>query len=606
MIIDELREKANKLPLKPGVYIMLDRAGEVIYVGKAKLLKNRVTSYFRGESEGKTRALVQKIRDFNVIVAASEFEALVLENSLIKRHQPHYNILLKDSKAYPFVRADIKSEYPRFSIVAKTANDGAKYFGPYGGRQATKDIIETLCKALKIPTCQRKFPRDIGKERPCLNSHMGACAGWCQPGKNADEYRELFGQGIMFLEGRAGDLAAELERQMTAAADELRFETAAVLRDRLRAVSMLKNRQNVIAAARADTDAVGFCRDVKCCFAVLHYTNGELSGKDVTLIDDSAETDAEIVSSLVRQYYARRGAWPKVILLPLEIEDTEPLSRLLSEAAGFRVSIETPLRGDRRRLIDAARDNAKEECLRETTAYERGLKTLSWLANALNLPKEPERIEAFDVSNTGNFGIVAAMTVFVRARPLKRDYRRFRIGRDETAGVTQDDYGSMREAVKRRFARYLANDEKFSVLPDLLLIDGGAEHAAAAEGVLKALSLSVPVFGMVKDGRHRTRALVSPTGAKTAISGNPAVFSLIGSIQEETHRFAIEYHRGLRAKTIASGLEDIPGVGEKRRIALLAEFKTLKAIKAADIDALSRAVPKNTAKAIYEFYRDDN
>jgi excinuclease ABC subunit C len=606
MIIDELREKANKLPLKPGVYIMQDKTGEVIYVGKAKLLKNRVSSYFRGENEGKTRALVSKIRDFNVIVAASEFEALVLENSLIKRHQPHYNILLKDSKAYPFIRLDIKSEYPRMTLVSKTAKDGAKYFGPYGGRQATKDIIETLSRALKLPTCSRKFPRDIGKERPCLNHHMGSCLGWCLPGSGADEYRSLTEQALLFLEGRAELLTAELERRMNAAADGLLFEEAAALRDRLRAVSMLKNRQNVIAAARADTDAIGFQRDAKCCFAVLHYTDGALSGKDVRLMDEPVESDSETVSALIRQYYPQRGAWPKNILLPVEIDDRDSLETLLSQAAGYRINIEVPQWGDRKRLTEAAAVNAREECLRESSAYERSLKTLSWLGKALGLGKEPERIEAFDVSNTGNFGIVAAMTVFYRGKPLKRDYRRFKIGKDAAVPVSQDDYGSMREAVSRRFSRYLQGDEKFSALPDLLLIDGGTAHAAAARDVLRELKLDVPVFGMVKDKRHRTRALVSPEGAETGISGNPAVFSLIGGIQEETHRFAIEYHRSLRSKTIASSLETIPGVGEKRRIELMSAFKTLKAIKAASLDELARIVPKTAAKAIFKYYHDDS
>lgn len=604
MKLEQLREKANKLPLLPGVYIMLDKSGEVIYVGKAKALKNRVSSYFRGEHVGKTQALVSKIDDFNVIVAASEFEALVLENSLIKRHQPYYNILLKDDKTYPFLRLDVKSPYPRFSVVNRVSKDEACYFGPYGGRSVTKEIIETVSKALKLPLCGRRFPRDIGRERPCLNYHLGQCYGWCREAGLQEEYAARIRQAVMLLEGHADELLSDLERQMTEAAERLQFEKAAELRDRLRSVELLKNRQSVIAAARADTDAVGFWRDVKCCFTVLHYTDGALLGKDVELMDEPIEDDAEVVSSLVRQYYTLRGAWPKTVLLPMEIEDREPLERLLSEAAGSRVYLETPQRGERRRLLEAAMVNAREECLRETDAYQRRLKTLEWLQKTLRLPAPPERIEAFDVSNTGNFGIVAAMTVFVRGKPLKRDYRKFRIGKYGEGPVTQDDYAAMYEAVLRRFRRYGAGDEKFGALPDLLLIDGGATHAGVAEAALNELNLSVPVFGMVKDDRHRTRALITAGGEEIGISGNPAVFSFIGTIQEETHRFTVEYHRSLRSAAIGSVLEEIPGVGEKRRGELLRAFKTVKAVKSASFEELAAVVPKNAAEAVYAYFHD--
>ncbi|MCL2343830.1 MAG: excinuclease ABC subunit UvrC [Firmicutes bacterium] len=602
MNITELREKSNKLPLLPGVYIMLDKSGEVLYVGKAKALKNRVSSYFRGEHEGKTHALVSKIADFNVIVAASEFEALVLENSLIKRHKPHYNILLKDDKSYPFLRLDVRSGYPRFSLANRTAKDEARYFGPYGGRSASRDIIETLVKALKLPNCSRRFPRDIGKERPCLNYHLGHCFGWCREEGHQEEYSARIRQAVMILEGQTDELLAGLERQMTEAAEALQFERAAELRDRLRSVETLKNRQMVIAAARADTDAIGFCRDAKCCFTVLHYTDGALSGKDTEFIDEPIEDDAEVISSLLRQYYLLRGAWPKTVLLPMEIEDREPLERLLSEAAGSRVYLEAPQRGDRRRLLEAAMVNAKEECLRETDAYQRRLKTLEWLQKTLNLPKEPSRIEAFDISNTGNFGIVAAMTVFVRGKPLKRDYRKFKVGKGSDEPVTQDDYAAMYEVVFRRFKRYAEGDEKFGALPDLLLIDGGATHAGVAEAALNELGLEVPIFGMVKDDRHRTRALITAGGEEIGISSNPAVFAFIGTIQEETHRFAIEYHRSLRSAAIGSTLDDIPGVGEKRRDELLRAFKTVRAVKGARFEELAAVVPKNTAKAVWEWF----
>jgi len=600
-MIDRLREKANKLPLLPGVYIMKDARGEVIYVGKAKKLKNRVTSYFRGEHLPKVQAMVDKVADFDVIVAASEFEALMLENSLIKRHMPHYNILLRDDKGYPFVRLDVKSRYPRFSIASKTARDGAKYFGPFGGRSVTREIIDTVCKALRLPTCQKKFPRDIGRERPCLNYHMGVCAGYCLPDTPQSDYAEAIEQAQLILSGKTAELTKRLTGQMTQAAEELRFELAAQYRDRLRAVESLSNRQRVIATAFADTDAVGFFRGAKSCFAVLHYTQGNLAGKDFELLDEPLEQDGEAVSRLVAQYYANRGAWPRTILLPVETEDRPELERLLTNTAGHRVSLEVPQRGDRAALTQTACVNAREEAMRATTAAQRRSKTLEWLQKTLGLQSPPERIEAFDISNTGSFGIVAAMTVFVHGRPLKRDYRKFRIR--ETNG--QDDYGSMREAVRRRFVRCIDGDEGFAEVPNLLLIDGGQQHAAVAEEVLGELGLVLPVYGMVKDSHHRTRALITSAGREIGIIGNQAVFSFIGTIQEETHRFAIEYHRSLRSGTINSTLDNIPGVGEKRRNELLRRFKTIKAIRAASLSELGEAVPKNTARAVYEYFHSD-
>ncbi len=595
---DILREKANRLPALPGVYIMKDSSGEVIYVGKAKALKNRVTSYFRGKHLPKVEAMVAKVSDFDVIVVASEFEALVLENSLIKRHRPHYNILLKDDKGYPFIRLDVKSDYPSFTIINKTAKDGARYFGPFGGRGMIKDIINTISIALGLPTCSRRFPRDIGKARPCLNYHMGACPGWCTGKHSAEEYRAAISQAELVLSGRTKELVQNLTVQMDEASEHMRFELAAVLRDRIRAISKLGNRQRVISAVYADTDAIGFHRGAKSCFSVLHFVDGDLADKDFELMEEPLEDDAEAMSGLVRQYYSRRGAWPKFILLPVELEDAGPLSQMFTEDAGYKVSVETPKRGDRLRLVEGAVTNAREESERATTAQQKTLKTLEWLQKTLSLPTMPERIEAFDVSNFGNDGIVAAMTVFVKGRPLKRDYRKFRM--KET--LTQDDYASMREAVRRRFTHYLEGDAKFSSLPDLLLIDGGAVHAAAALSVLQELEITVPVFGMVKDDKHRTRALTTPYDEEIGISGNPAVFALIGSIQEETHRFAIEYQRSLRSSKLRSGLDDIPGIGEKRRAELLRKFGTIKAIKAADFEQLCAVVPKNAARAVYEHY----
>ena len=600
-MLDTLLEKANNLPQLPGVYIMLDEKGEVIYVGKAKRLKNRVVSYFRGEHLPKVAAMVEKVRDFNVIVAGSEFEALVLENSLIKRHKPHYNILLKDDKGYPFVCIDRKSAYPQLSLSRTAPRDGAEYFGPFGGRFQTREIIDVIRKALLLPDCSRKLPRDIGKDRPCLKYQMGSCAGWCLAGRSQEDYRARIDQAALILEGKSEELLAALREKMETAAEELRFEQAAALRDRILAIEALSRKQRVISTVFSDTDAIGFCRGAKSCFTVLHFQNGDLSGKDAEMLDEPVEEDGEAISKLIRQYYALRGTVPKHILLPFECDDREELETFLCESSGRKTVLEVPKRGERLRLVESATLNAREEILRRTTLAQRRSKTLEWLQKALDLEHFPSRIEAFDISNLGSTGIVAAMTVHVDGRPLKRDYRKFRIRELEQP----DDYASMYQAVSRRLRHYLDGDEKFSPLPDLLLIDGGENHAATARRAAEDLGVSLPIFGMVKDERHRTRALVTPEGQEIGISGNQAVFAFIGSIQEETHRSAIEYQRSLRAESYGSTLEKIPGVGGKRREELIARFKSVKAIREASLEELEAAVPKNTARAVWEYFRKE-
>ena len=604
MTFDELKEKAHALPLKPGVYIMQDAKNEVIYVGKAKALKNRVSQYFANLASHteKTRAMVSQIDHFDVIVADSEFEALILENSLIKRHQPHYNILLKDDKGYPYIRLTVKEPYPRFSLVNRAAEDGARYFGPYGSRGSTQNIIDALRVALKLPSCSRKFPRDIGKERPCLNYHMGQCDGYCRKEMDQTRYREAIDQAVRLLEGQFKEVGEELLAEMEQAAEELRFEKAAELRDRFKAIELLGKRQKVVAGSLADTDVVGFHKGeaTRSCFVVLHYVEGELAAKDWELIETPMEEDtADILSALVGQYYGGRGRLPRQILLPCELEDAVPLMRLLSEQAGHRVELITPQRGAKMDLIRLANKNAVEEVERWTTREERQSKLMELLGRMLDLDAPPRRIESYDISNQGADDIVASMVVYVNAKPLKRDYRRFKL--KDMDGP--DDYASMEQVLTRRFQRYLDGDEKFSDKPDLLRIDGGVNHANVAVRVLESLGLRIPIFGMVKDDRHCTRALVTPEGKEIGIQGNQAIFSLIGQIQEETHRFAIEFHRQQQNQRVrGSVLDQIPGVGEKRRAELLKAFKSIKNIKSATLAELEDAVPKNTARAVYDFF----
>ncbi|WP_295583539.1 excinuclease ABC subunit UvrC [uncultured Oscillibacter sp.] len=604
MTKDELREKANDLPLAPGVYLMMDKTGKVIYVGKAKKLKNRVSQYFQDSAShtAKTRQMVSQVDHFDTIFVSSEFEALVLENSLIKRHMPRYNILLKDDKGYPFVRLS-KETYPRFSMVHKWANDGAKYFGPFGGRYETRQALDAVCTALRLPTCHRRFPRDIGAERPCLNFHMGRCDGFCRPEMTAEAYNRRIRQACQLLEGKGRQLLREMTEEMEAEAEALRFEQAALLRDRINAISALEKKQTVIAGLCADTDIWGLYRGAgKCCYAVLHMEEGNLAGREAELFTAPIEeSEEEMLSALTAQYYLPRSILPHEILLPLETEGyCESLSEVLTKRAGRRVWVHVPQRGEKAELRAMAQRNAQEEAERATTAEERTAHTLALLAKMLDLPAPPKRMESFDISNTGKSDIVASMVVYSGLRPLKSAYRRFRI--KELQGHP-DDYASMQEVLRRRLQRAAEGDEKFLPLPDVFLIDGGVTHANAALAVAASFGVTVPIFGMVKDDRHRTRALVTPDGREIGIVTQQAVFTLIGQIQEETHRFAITYHHESHGKsTLRSALDDIPGVGPKRREALRKALGSVRAIREADVDTLAAVVPRSTAEAVWNHF----
>ena len=577
---------------------MRDKTNKVIYVGKAKKLKNRVSQYFQDTASHsvKTRLMVSKVDRFEVIVAASEFEALVLECSLIKQHMPKYNILLKDDKGYPYVRMDHKSEYPRLSIANKAAGDDALYFGPFGSRAITNNALETISEILKLPKCSKVFPKDIGKGRPCLHYHMGQCEGWCQKGKTCADYQSRMEQAKQLLSGNYRKTAEDIKAAMLEAAENLDFELAASLRDRLNAVEMLGKKQLVIAGRQLDTDVIGYAQtEAKACFTVLHYNDGNLQDKEYEVF--AVQDDAEIaLSSLVKQFYLSRGLAPKRILLPFDFEDRALVEQLLLKNFGKKTEILIPQRGDNAKLVELAVKNAYEEAQRLTTEEEKVSGTLSLLGKMLSM-EPPQRIESFDISNIAGTDIVASMVVFVDGRPKKSDYRKFKL-RDMP---DQDDYASMHQVVSRRFSEYLSGTAGFGVLPDLLLIDGGEKHARTALDALSALNVSV--MGMVKDDRHRTRALVTPDGNVIHIDSQPAVFSLIGNIQEETHRFAISYHRELRSKRLKySELDAIEGIGPKRKQELLRVFKSLASIKAASMEELLRVLPANAAHEVYKHF----
>ena len=429
MTFEELKDKALSLPYEPGVYIMQDKSGQVIYVGKAKKLKNRVSQYFQDSSSHtpKTRKMVSQIDHFDVIVAASEFEALVLECSLIKRHMPKYNILLKDDKGYPYLRVDLREEYPVMELVSRVVDDGASYFGPYGGRYVTQMVIDTLRLTLKLPGCSKRFPRDLGKERPCLNYHMNNCDAWCQLSRSPEEYRARMQQAVLMLQGGYAQVEQQLREKMEQAAENLQFEQAAELRDRMQAVQSLGKRQLVTAGTMANTDVIGYYQsEAKACFAVLHYVDGNLLDKDYEILPVS-DDESDAVSTLVKQYYLARGAAPKVVLLPCAMDDSALFEQLLFQNLHKKVHIRAPQRGDNLRLVELAQKNAREEAERVTTKAERAAGALQLLQQMLSLEKPLHRLESYDISNIAGTDIVASMVVFVDGKPSKKDYKRFKI-----------------------------------------------------------------------------------------------------------------------------------------------------------------------------------
>lgn len=601
MTIEQLRNEANSLPLLPGVYLMRDKDGRVIYVGKAKKLKNRVSQYFQDTvtHSAKTRRMVNNVERFEVIIAASEFEALVLECSLIKRYMPKYNILLKDDKGYPFIRIGPEKEYPRITIANQADNDDGDYFGPFGSRGVTNDLIQTIIHTLQLPDCSRKFPRDIGKERPCLNYHMNQCAGWCRGEKSAEEYQEVIEKARRLLSGDYRAVSADIKKQMIEAAQDMQFEHAASLRDQMKVIEALGKKQLVTAGNSADMDIIGYAQtEVVACFAVLHFRDGMLRDKDYELLPVFDDVEAA-VSSLLKQYYLLRGFAPKKVLLPFPIDDSELYAQLLMQKYGRKTTFHVPQRGDNAKLVALAQSNAEQEAKRVSDKETKISATLKMLGKMLAI-KPPERIESFDISNISGTDIVGGMVVFQNGKPKKSAYKRFKIKGLEG----QNDFASMRQVLVRRFTHYIQNDSGFDIPPDLLLIDGGVVHAELALKVLDEFGINIPVFGMVKDDRHRTRALVTAGGDEIKIDNLPAIFAFIGSIQEETHRFAIGYHKNLRSKRLRySELDGIPGIGEKRKRDLLRIFKSLHNIAEADLAELERYLPSGAALAVYAHFR---
>ncbi len=599
------KEKALKLPQKPGVYIMLGKSGEIIYIGKAKKLYNRVNSYFRSNSShnSKTRLMVSQIKDFDYIITDTEFEALVLENSLIKRHKPKYNILLKDDKGYPSIRLS-NGPYPRFSVVSKPADDGARYFGPYGGRVESRRAIETVSELLKLPSCNRKFPADIGKGRPCLNSHIGRCDAVCAGKITKEEYNDRIERACMILSGKTDDVLNLLERKMLEHADKLEFELAGKLRDEMRSVSALSTKQKIISSMMSDTDVFAlYTGESKTVFSILHYIDGILLEGESKMIDTPVYADLpELLEEFIVRYYSDRTRFPREIYLQYEIASCDAVSDWLSQLAGRRVHIITPKRGEKHKSVQMARENAKEKALAAINREERELRILEDLKKILGLSQTPRRIESYDISNTSGSEMVAGMVVFQNGSPARREYRRFRI---KTLNQ-QDDPRAMREVLARRFVRYKDGDVKFSNKPDLILLDGGVTQINAVSSLFAEIDINIPLFGMVKDDKHTTRAVVDVFGREIGVSANPTVFRFISAVQEEVHRFSVEYHRKLRERSMTeSKLTKIKGIGKKRASELLVRFKSISAIEKASVEELCEVLPGALARAVYEYYHGE-
>ncbi len=605
-LIQKLRDKARALPEEPGVYLMRNRAGEIIYVGKAKALKNRVSSYFVNLSAHlpKVYKMVENVWEFDVIITASEFEALVLECSLIKRHTPKYNILLKDDKGYSYIRIT-DEPFPRISAVMQRPEDKSRYIGPYLSHFVVKETVREVQKAFMLPSCNRRFPQDFGRERPCLQFHLKQCAGVCRGNVSEQEYAEMIAQAVDFIEGGTEASIARLTARMEEAAENLEFEKAARLRDRIRAIGRIGEKQRAILTREADMDVVALVqgRD-NTAATVMKYRRGRLVDKEDFLLGETADL-AEARGEFLARYYRPGSDIPRRITVDGETEDLALLEQLLSQRAGRRAEIRLPRRGEGVELVETARLNAAQQLSQTGRRSGRELAALDELARLLGMPGPPARIEAYDISNIGADTIVGGMVVYEDGRPQKSQYKRFSIRQPEGP----DDYRSMRQMLRRRFSRYLeqrGTESAFGRLPDLVLIDGGGGHLSAAEQTLTELEIQVPVFGMVKDEKHRTRAIASDQG-EIMISAHRGAFKLLTDIQNEAHRYAVAYAHGKhKAAAFALALRQVPGIGPARGKALFGSFKTMAAMRAATVEQLA-AVPgmtEKTARALFSFLHD--
>ncbi len=600
----KLLEKANALPLTPGVYMMKNARGAVIYVGKSRKLKNRVSQYFRGGDKSyKTVRMVSEVSDFAYFLCDTEIEALTLENTLIKQHTPKYNIRLKDAKSYPYIKVT-DEVYPRLVFTRARSADKGKYFGPYSGASVAGSVLRTLQRTFALPTCKRQFPRDIGKERPCLYYQMGQCCGVCTGKVSPEAYATRIRYATDVLRGNSAATRRLVREEMTAAAEREEFEKAAALRDTLFALEKLSEKQTVVAAPDASEDVFGFYKDdFSAAMTVFYVREGALSDKMETVFSDNEMLDEReaLVSYIFEHYRNRQDIPPRVLLsFALDEEDKTLLGEVLSVRAGRKVTLHTPERGELRTLCELAVSNAAERAAVARRENEQSDIAMVKLAELLALEVVPTRIEAYDISNLGAEHKTCGMIVYENGKFVRGDYRTFRIR--DVAGT--DDYASMREALSRRFAHLADAAGGFSVLPDLILLDGGRTHVAAVEEVAAEMGISVPIFGMVKDEYHKTRALCT-ADEEISIALDKTVYNAVYRIQEEVHRYAVRRMSDAKRGTLrTSELTKVAGVGSAKAKTILAHFGGLAAVKRADEKTLAAApgVGPVLAKAIYEYF----
>ena len=600
-----LLEKANGLPVRPGVYIMKNAAGSVIYVGKSRKLKNRVSQYFQNsEKNVKTANMVRQVKDFDYYVCDTEIEALSLENTLIKQYSPKYNIRLKDAKSYPYIKLT-DEEYPRLVMTRKRQSDGGKYFGPYSGTSTVYSVINTLSAVLGLPTCKRSFPRDIGKERPCLYYQMKKCCGVCTGGISAEEYAEKIRFASDVLRGNTASVKTELTDKMFEAAENERFEAAAKYRDTLSALDRLGQKQKVVAAPGTEHDVIALYNDDVCsCISVFYIRDGAVSDKSEYVFGKDRIVDETNIAAFICELYRVREYIPKSILLSFDMEgeDVEAVAQYLSGIAERKVNIRTPERGEMKTLCDMVRDNAAEKAKVYRAEAEKDEGVLLRLMELLDLEVYPERIEAYDISNIGHEHITAGMIVSEGGKLKKADYRSFKI-RSVTDGT--DDYQSMREALSRRFAHLDDEDGSFAALPDLILLDGGRGHVSVVRELLCEMGIDVPVFGMVKDEYHKTRALCTDT-EEISIARENSVFVFVYKLQEEVHRFTVSKMSNAKSKTLTkSSLTKIKGIGDAKAKVLLKALGGYTSVKNASIDELCmvKGISRTDAENIVEYFK---
>jgi excinuclease ABC subunit C len=600
----KVNTKLATLPEKPGVYIMKDENGVIIYIGKAINLKNRVRQYFQslaGQTP-KVHVMVSQIKDFEYIITNSEVEALILECNLIKKHKPKFNILLKDDKNYPYIKITLNEDYPRILMTRKIEKDGAKYFGPYTSVSDVRQTINFLKKIFSVKSCNKRLPKDIGKGRPCLNYHINQCMAPCQGLITKEEYYIIIKDICDFLSGRRDELIDKLEKEMIDASQNMDYEKAALLRDKISSLNNMFEEQKVVSTSLEDQDVVAIARkDKYASIQIFFIRNGKLIGRKSYIFENIEDDDRELMSSFIKQFYNSSEFIPGEILLQNEIDDKNTIENWLGKKRNARVYIKVPKKGEKLKLIKMVSQNAMIylENYLKTEGKEKQfyINILRSFAEFMEIDNIPFRIEAYDISNTGVTEITGSMVVFENGLPLPKDYRRFRIKSLDK----QDDYAAMQEVVFRRFRK----GEEFLTYPDLILVDGGLGHVNAVLEVLTQYRVNIPVFGMVKDEKHRTRGLVSPL-REYDLSVNRSVLMLVTSIQDEAHRFALKYNRKLREKRYReSVLDQIPGIGTERKKNLIKYFGSVNRVKEAEINELIEVegISRKTAENIYNFFR---